>query len=40
MRPVAQTKEAEIKYPIHTQIHDCHHDSPATIIDDEIIHVF
>lgn len=29
-----------MKYPIQTQIHDCHHDRPSTIIEDEIIQVF
>jgi hypothetical protein len=39
MRPVAQIKQAAMEYPIHTQSHDCHHDRPATIMEDEIIHV-
>lgn len=40
MRPVRQTKHAARKYPIQTQIHDCHQDRPSTIIEEEIIHVF
>jgi hypothetical protein len=39
MRPVEQIKHAAIAYPIQTQIHDCHQESPATIMDEEIIHV-
>lgn len=40
MRPVRHTKLAAMKYPIQTQIHDCHHERPSTIIEDEIIQVF
>jgi hypothetical protein len=40
MRPVRQTKDAAMKYPIQTQIHACHHERPSTIIDEEIIQVF
>jgi hypothetical protein len=39
MRPVEQTNAAAIKYPIQTQIHDCHHDMPSTTLDEEIIQV-
>ena len=39
MRPVKQTKQPAIAYPNHTHSHDCHQDSPATIMDDEIIQV-
>ena len=41
MRPVIQMKTPAIEYPIQTQSHDCHHDSPPpTIMEDEIIQVF
>ena len=39
MRPVAQMKAAAKVYPIHTQIHACHHDTPATTAEEAIIHV-
>lgn len=39
MRPVIQMKQPAIAYPIQTQSHDCHHESPFTIIDELIIHV-
>ena len=40
IRPVRQTKQAEIVYPIQTQIQDCHHERPySVIIELEIIHV-
>lgn len=26
-------------YPIHTHIHACHHERPAVIIDEAIIHL-
>ena len=39
MRPVKQMKQAAMEYPIQTQSHDCHHERPFTIIDDEIIQV-
>jgi hypothetical protein len=32
-------KQAAMEYPSQTQIHDCHHERPATIIDEEIIQV-
>lgn len=35
-----QTKTAARKYPNQTQIHDCHHARPSTIIAEEIIQVF
>lgn len=40
MRPVKQMKTAAIRYPNHTQSHDCHHDRPPTIMEDDIIQVF
>lgn len=40
IRPVRYTKQAAMKYPTQTHIHDCHQDKPSWIIDDEIIHVF
>ena len=40
IRAVMQMKVPEMKYPIQTQSHDCHHDSPPMIIEDDIIHVF
>jgi hypothetical protein len=47
MRPVAQIKTAEMKYPTHTQIHACHQDRAIwlgleveTMNDEAIIHVF
>ena len=39
MRPVEQMKQAEMAYPIQTHSHDCHHESPPWIMDDEIIQV-
>jgi hypothetical protein len=40
MRPVRQIKMAAMKYPTQTQIQDCHHERPSTIIEEEIIQVF
>jgi hypothetical protein len=34
-----QMKHAAREYPSHTQIQDCHHDSPSAILAPEIIHV-
>lgn len=39
MRPVRQMKHAAMEYPIHTQIHDCHQESPEMIMEEEIIQV-
>lgn len=39
MRPVRQMKNPAMAYPIQTQSHACHHESPATTMEDEIIHV-
>lgn len=35
-----QMNVPDMVYPIQTQSHDCHHDSPPMIIEDDIIHVF
>ena len=40
IRPVMQMKVPEMKYPIQTQSHDCHQDSPPMIMEEDIIHVF
>lgn len=40
IRPVMQMKVPEMKYPIQTQSHDCHHDRPPMIMEEDIIHVF
>lgn len=40
MRPVKQINAAAIRYPNHTQSHDCHHERPPTIMEDDIIQVF
>jgi hypothetical protein len=40
MRPVRQINTAAMKYPTQTQIQDCHHERPSTIIEEEIIQVF
>lgn len=39
IRPVAHTKHAAMAYPIHTQSHDCHHESPAETMEELIIQV-
>lgn len=39
MRPVAHTKHPAMAYPIHTQSHDCHHESPADTMEELIIQV-
>ena len=39
MRPVMATNTPAMEYPIQTHSHDCHHERPATIMEDEIIHV-
>lgn len=38
-RAFMATKIPVMEYPIQTQIQACHHDKPATIMDEEIIHV-